>query len=317
MFVLLSVLACHALSRPGQQSAASHPLGRMLDSTIVAVATQAVSEAPRIARVWPGFFASPTFAIYKQGEYVLLHTASSPPPSFTPVESARVPSVLAQHTYIYRGDWQGLHGGVLPIDPNAQVLAMAVEFDTRRPSGDLEFLLHENFHGWQARNLEGFFSAIPQSVPDSIPLPPSFITALKAERDLLVAALASVTPAQLRLHVDAYLAARQQRSARTPALIARIECRQERLEGTAEFVGLAGALEATQHSREHMADSLQARLNRWMVLETTQREVLIYGAYPVGATETFLLERLGSDWRSAFDRGECLHELLAKALGRS
>jgi hypothetical protein len=203
----------------------------------------------------------------------------------------------------------------MPVDPNAPILAMAVEMGRTRPSTDLEFLLHENFHGWQVRHFADFLSEVPQRLPDGVPLPPSFNVALARERALLIDVVRSAGDLR-NVYLREYLEARQKRSSTAAPVVAVMECRQERLEGTAEYVGLAGALAASAHSQQHLPDSLQARLRRWNVPNASPQEALRAGAYVVGATLTYLLQQSGADWRPAFNRGECLHTLVERVILR-
>ena len=126
------------------------------DSVVFATAAAAVTHAPEVDRVWPGFWNPPTFALYRRDTAVFLYTVDTPPVEFHLVRHMRLPAVLAGRLFFHQGSWPGLRGGVLPVDSKAVRLAMAVTVE-RRPVSQLEFLLHENFHGGQFREFQHLF----------------------------------------------------------------------------------------------------------------------------------------------------------------
>jgi hypothetical protein len=288
-----------------------------LDSAIVSTAERAVGGAVAIDRVWPGFWDPAAFAIYRPDTAVYLFTTDSAPVGFKPVNDPRLPAVLRHSWFVLEGSSRGLRGGAVPIDPNAKRLAMAV----RLPQASvwpLEFLLHESFHGWQFRNFANLFDpTFPQQLPDSLRLSGNLRQLLETERWLLVAALASKS--NVRQAVRDYLGARRVRLSVSPPLAGRIEQAAERREGTAEYVGLAGALAATNVGMDAVVDSIVARIRsdeRWGSETLTPREHLSTRAYRTGSAMAFLLDRLGcDDWRARVSAGASLDAQLGECVG--
>lgn len=292
---------------------------RPLDSAIVAVASMAVRGSAAVDRVWPGFWHPPGFAIFRPDTAIYLFTSDSAPSDFKRVNDPRLPEPLRGSWYVVEKSSRGYGGGAIPIDPNARRLVMAVSF-SERPSSNLEFLLHENFHGWQFRNFANLFDfTIPQRLPDTIPLPPSFQVRVQEERRLLLLALEATATADIRARVQDYLAAREQRFAEGPAVAVRIERSAERREGTAEFVGLAGALAASGFVADVLSDSIRTRIRsdmHWGAANLSPRERLSARAYQTGSGMAFLLDRLAcQNWRARVAEGASLDAQLAECIG--
>ena len=321
LFSTLSfVSGCTALLGACAAAPTRHPpdvaLSSALDSTIVSIAEQAVRGAIAIDRVWPGFWNPAAFAIYRPDTAIYLFSTDVAPVGFKPVNDARLPAVLRHSWFVLEASSRGLRGGAVPIDPNAKRLAMAV----RLPQGSvwpLEFLLHESFHGWQFRNFANLFDpGLPQHLPDSLRLSGNQHL-LETERRLLVAALASKSNS--RQTVRDYLGARRARLSDSPPLAGRIEQAAERREGTAEYVGLVGALAATNGGMDAAVDSIVTRIRsdeRWGSETLTPREHLSTRAYRTGSAMALLLDRLGcDDWRARVSAGAFLEAQLGACIG--
>lgn len=289
-----------------------------VDSVIFATAAAAVAKAPDIDRIWPGFWNPPSFALYRRDTSVFLYTVGAPVAGFQVVRHSRVPPVLRGHLYRHEGSWPGLRGGVLPIDPEAERLAMAVSIGVR-PGSQLEFLLHESFHGWQFRQFQ--YSPdpnVPQSLPDSIRLPQDLQARLDAERSLLILILRAETIEEMRKRVREYLDTRRVRFATSNPLVQRIEQTQEWREGTAEYVGLAGALAVDDSPRSVVRASFEARVSndaRWGNRNASPKLQLRDRAYVSGSVMAFALNELQCHlWRESISAGEFLDSELARCV---
>jgi hypothetical protein len=287
------------------------------DAPIVSIAEQAVRGAIPIDHAWPGFWNPVAFAIYRPDTALYLFMTGVAPRDFKPVNDALLPAVLRHSWFVLEGSSRGLKGGVVPIDANAKRLTMAVRL-SQGPVWPLEFLLHESFHGWQYRTFASLFDpSVPQHLPDSLRLPANLQHLLETERRLLLAALASKSDS--RQAVRDYLAARRARLSDSPRLAGRIEQAAERLEGTAEYVGLVGALAATTEDMDAVVDSVVARIRsdeRWGSHTLTPREYLSTRAYRTGSAMALLLARLGcDDWRTRVSGGAFLDAQLDACVG--
>lgn len=315
------VSGCTALLGACAAAQTRHPpdvaLSSALDSTIVSIAEQAVRGTIAIDRAWPGFWNPAAFAIYRPDTALYLFSTDGAPVGFRPVNDARLPTVLRHSWFVLEASSRGLKGGVLPIDPNAKRLVMAVRLQ-QGSVWPLEFLLHESFHGWQYRNFAGLFDpSLPQHLPDSLRLSGNLAHLLEMERRLLVAALGSKSTS--REAVRDYLEARRARLSDSPPLAGRIEQAAERREGTAEYVGLVGALAATNGGMDAAVDSIIARIRsdeRWGSETLTPRERLSTRVYRTGSAMALLLDRLEcDDWRARVSAGSSLDGQLGACIG--
>ena len=316
--VLLLAACLHLACAQGSGGRASTDPVVQFDSVAIATAATAVTYARAIDQIWPGFFYPPTFALYRRDTAVFLYTSGSPPAGFQLVRHTQLPTVLRGRLYVYQGGWPGLRGGVLPLDPQAPRLTMAVEIRAR-PVSQLEFLLHESFHGWQFRHFQNSFDPnIPQSLPGFLKLPQDLQHRLGAERRLLVTALRALTDDEIRRQAQAYLAARKARFESGDPLAELIEQRQERLEGTAEYVGLGGSVAANDSPTHSIRAVIVARVlddDRWTGRSVDARAQLRYRVYITGAGMAFLLDVLKcSGWRDHVAAGEYLDSELAGCL---
>lgn len=286
-----------------------------LDSAVIATASALVSNAHAIDAVWPGSWNPPGFALYRRDTVVYLYTTNSPPAGFDSLVHPSLPAALDRHFHVHHGPWPGLSGGVFPITAESDRLIMAAEIRTR-PSSQVEFVLHESFHGWQIRRFENFFDPkVPQSFPDSTTLPPDLETRLALERQLLIAAVEAGSLVDVRSHVRAFITARKDRLSSGSPLAGQIEHAQERREGTAEYVGLAGALAVIQAHDSALRDSVAVRLRsnqRWGVATRPASRQMWDRTYVSGSAIAFLLDRLRCpSWREAIRGGGDLFQALA------
>jgi hypothetical protein len=147
------------------------------------------------------------------------------------------------------------------------------------------------------------------------------------DRELQYLAWAVTAPAaELAPSIRAFLDVRLERAVQGEPLFIAVDQRQERLEGTAEFTGLAGSIAIlysdTTTAGKALQDSLVLRLGeldrRADDLQFDQTRRAAMRAYHGGAAMTFLLDRLGVDgWRTAVEQGEFPDVLLARYVGHA
>lgn len=208
-------------------------------------------------------------------------------------------------------------------DPTPYILDMADVHVSPVP-----FLLHEAFHMWQLSFFENapFSFCVPQSLPSSLQGSVEFGRELAAELDLLVRAVLSESSV-LQASAAAYLVARKDRLAKQAPVVSFTEQRQERAEGTAEFVGEAAAMGIRHGSVAQLPDTLAARLRRTAGALRTAAEAgrgpdprteAGHYWYQTGAALAYLLDALNAEeWRQRVVRGSHLDELLADRVGHT
>jgi hypothetical protein len=175
---------------------------------------------------------------------------------------------------------------------------------------------------WQASHFVTplFEYCVPQELPAEISDPKGFGNALAAELTQLSAAVLSAGVAR-KPAVAEYLRLRLDRLSKHPPVISYSEQRQERLEGTAEFVSRYATLRLSTAGPAMFADSIAGSLypivTQWEQTAELQqlphrRSLASVYWYHSGAALSFLLDGLDVDrWRDHVRQGSNLDELLA------
>lgn len=289
------------------------------------VIDELVKRTPAIRAVWPGFWKTAEFGVYSPDWGILIRTLSTPPDGFAEV-SAR--GVRVEHLYAIHGPWPLLQtGGVFPIvsgfSPNMPmdggievsadsqtVVPVAVRL-TNDISSSIELIIHESFHSYQLANFANMYRTQSRGAAARGPYSDLEIAQLHVESDRLQETLTS-DPPNRQAAFRAFLAVRDKRFSHDSVGSA-IEREQERIEGTAEFVGLRARLsDATSTT---LRDSIIARIDRaYRRGPVDRRAALQARPYATGAALVYLLEESGKPWRKQVARGASLEDVLLRSL---
>lgn len=314
----IGLLAACASPRAPSGAPNALQLAQIEDRLIMATAESAVVRADVIDSAWPGHWRSPAFVLYRPGSAAYLYSAAAAPAEFVPLPATALPVSLQGKFFGFQGAWRGLRGGVVPVDPSASRLVMAV------PVGNwamplLEALIHESFHGWQFRKFDSFFDPeTPQRLPGGTRLPSDYTARIEAERVGLTRVLKAESRTSLREEALAYLELRLSRMAASDSLVERVERRQERIEGVAEYVGIASYHGVRGADARSVAETLGERISddvRWGNTEVSPARQLLRRTYLSGAVIAYALEQAGCPrWREGVTADRPLDALLARCL---
>lgn len=294
------------------------PAARALsEREMQAVAEKLVARRAAIAKVWPGFWQPPAFAMYLRDSVAYLYTEREVPAGYVALASAGAPSGLSGRWYRRAGGIPGLRGGILPVDPRAHPLALAVDAGGAWVDPFLEVMLHESFHGFQLRHFEPEPDSVPAQLSEADVGAAEVQSRLARERQLGLEVLRTTEPTGRRTRLSEYLAVRAVRGITGTAVM--VEKRYERWEGVATYVGLTGLLVAEGLDRASFSDSLAARMSvewRWG-LGAPAAAAMRTRAYLSGALLAFLLDEFEcTDWKAGVQGGAYLDDLLARCVGK-
>jgi hypothetical protein len=293
------------------------------DTALIRVATVVTEHAEAADGAWPGFWRSPRFAVHRGGGPALLITDGAPFPGAVQVREPSLPPGWVNRAYVVPGEAIPTGGMVKRGDPTPYILDLA---DIHVPA--VPFLLHEAFHMWQLSFFDNrpFSFCVPQSLPAAMEEPGQFSSELASEIELLARAVLADSSTR-KTSAAAYLEARRGRLAKRPPELSFTEQRQERIEGTAEFVGESAAMWIRDGSVMKLPDTLAARLRRTTALiniaaeagrAPDPRTAAGHYWYQTGAALAEILDALNvEDWRQKVTRGSHLDELLAEHLGHT
>ncbi|MBW3571633.1 MAG: hypothetical protein KY467_11045 [Gemmatimonadetes bacterium] len=311
---LLILAALPAQDATAQQSAAYVPT----DSAIAAAAAAVVQNADRCVAVWPGYWhAGKPFGLTRREDRSVFVHLAAPHPDFTPVPQSQLPDVLRGAFYVRRAP----AGEFRPTDIFYRIGEVRVP--VLRPYSptlrhNVELVYHEAFHAHQDERFaplpggRAAFGSASAAVALAVP-PAEFEALARAERQVLAAALSASSPDSLRSLLRSYLQLRARRTAMAPDAQP-FEQWEERIEGTAEFVGASCAALATDGDREQARGRLRAALAKDAPALAGGRPSK-WRAYAVGAALSMLLDDLRvPDWRAAVESGAALDDLLAHAV---
>lgn len=169
----------------------------------------------------------------------------------------------------------------------------------------LEGILHEEFHRYQVKSFKTFRTRFWGSKPQEQARANSseFIGLAGLEAHLVAATLGTNELRTSRCLLSHYLSIRSMRTAGDDQLRF-MEEDHERIEGTAQYVGIVGAASALGIT----PDSVNSRLQKAVVAARPGRARY----YHTGAALAALLDRARAPWQIAVQRGATLDELVAK-----
>jgi hypothetical protein len=285
------------------------------DTLLLSTASRIVGSASRLAAIWPGYWPrGQAFIIAKPG-CVLLVSETAPDSGFQRLPNHSLPRVLRGRAFVHSGSLRGLFASSVPGGLNIQyavagttVTAVAVKDSVRTTA---EFLLHEAFHAFQDSHFARKPEAGPEQASHESPPRPEFDARAEAERRILAEALLADLPTTREL-LRSYTAVRSQRLNSLRERERAEELQMERIEGTAQLVGVQGSLAVIgapkQVALRLVRDLLTAELTESDPAWRTRLRV-----YGTGAALGLLLDRLHMPWQSALQRGETFEDVLAAA----
>ncbi len=285
------------------------------DQVLLETGSRLALASPAIARIWPGFW-SPRhgFILAQPHQAVLLVSERAPDPVYSPLPPRGVPRVLRGRAYVARGEVPGLNSSRgfafdlrVPV-AGAQLTGVPLR---ENPAATINFLVHEAFHAFQ---LDHF--ARPNRESDAFDARSAsdtqFIALAEVERRLLARAL-TIPRDSLEHLVRGYLAVRARRYAAAAASVREEELHMERIEGSAQLVGVTAAALSTGSA----PDSVTAMVRELLTTELDApdpRWLLRFRVYGTGAAIGILLDRLGVEWKARMQAGATFHELLSGAV---
>jgi hypothetical protein len=295
--------------------------------------------------VWPGFdLSSRPFVVYRPNRWALLLGHRGEAPGFGAYPSTW--PELGFPTFFHAGRYENLSGQLVfgfPVgDKNAVAVGIPDDLSAVPGAGNvpaeaflLGYIVHESFHQYQMEHFGNVESPSEERYP-ILDVENSALAAL--EMHVLLAAVAEAERGDQQACAEAagqFVAVRAERWKRADEFVKTFEPGLELWEGTAKYVevraiALTGALRYTARvPTEKPLPELLIGLTVPRLLRMNFEERLTEGAiapddmprnrvYPVAATQCFLLDVLGIDWRVAAQRAAAdfsylalLHERLA------
>ncbi len=275
------------------------PDGPVTEAYLREAADRVVAYEEALSRIWPGFWpAGQPFILHEPSVGAVFAGAAAPgAPEF---RAGPLPGARSAFELDYPS-------GV----PNTVALRLSTAQD------DLATLFHEQFHDYQQDAFRWIGGGGEEYIaPELLEDRGDFAARADLERRVLAGALRETDVARRRQSTRTYLALRRARNATLAPELAAAEAQREWSEGTAEYVGLAGAA--------ILADDPMAIRRR--IIAGLETDLIAHGgdfmsnwfrwrAYAVGAGMAWLLDDLGGDWRRKVEAGERLDRLLEEALG--
>lgn len=302
----------------------SNRLCGVIDHRLVEAASKLVSVAPRLAKVWPGFWpANQAVILYNPGEVAILVSSQAPPAPFTAVPANLLPGELQGRLHLACGALPGLTGNFDTDYAVGETRAIAVKLeDTAYET--LEVLFHEGFHKFQetefARTTGADSLALleePRVDPDII-RQAGFVASMELERRILAAAVAAPSHRQMKALARQYLAVRWKRTGALPTEVRHSELNIERKEGSASIVGHESAALAYGRSLDQPYAQLRMFLSEppaSLPAGDSAYARFRMRAFGSGAAIAWMLTRMGIDWRSRLQGGASFETLLSEVVG--
>lgn len=301
---------------------------------------------PEVMRFWPGFWER-TCGLVIAGPDGAALLILPPPRSNSPERDIRdrnTPARFTARSTCLRSSWEVAKG--LSVSAalrnrvfESRVPALAgdgptylLDFDAggvvvpairlqSNPPDVLGFALHEAFHKYQ-REYFDTVGQVSEVVPTSILQDSAFVARAERERTLLQRVLLAETTTDLCRRSNVYLRARRSRLADVDPHVAAVERQIERLEGSAELVGLVAFAAASNLSVDSTAtDSTRSHLSRPLEqfsagMDPTWR-LMRWRLYGTGAAMGVILTRLNVAWQAQLESGVPFDVMLTSAVGSS
>lgn len=276
------------------------------------------SAASRLGPLWPGYWSDPrAFLVVEPGLAVVLHAPRDPGPPFA-AQRVCAPGLGCWDAWVAPGEVPGLGASRGFFDlrfPVAGTSAVAISVRGSLET-NLDFLFHEGFHGYQ----ETAFTD-PHVLQVDDPLGAGTRDRVHAMADAERARLADALDDEEGDVVPAmreYLEMRAARDSLVPATLRRYEDRLERIEGSAQLVGLQASLLARGQPAADAARAVAGalrepiRLGAFASGETWHIRARVYGT---GAALGLLFDRMGLPWRQRLAAGEDFRQIATSVAG--
>lgn len=284
------------------------------DSSLFAVAAHAASNT--VDSVWPGFWRpQPSFILYRPDSIAFLVASAPAPDGFSPIKGNSLPAILAGRAFVHWGSLPRLTGSIDLHYHAANALVDAVAI----PINDdclttLGTLYHEAFHVYQSKAFAADSGA--GFVDDSLLSAGEVLPLIELERRILSRVLSVPRSAARVSLLQQFLAIRVRRALGTGAEPLLAQRHFERIEGSANYVELAGALLSSHRDAGELSDTLRRYLDAPLsaYTGTLADRALRWNAYGTGAAMAVLLTQLGVKWTPLLEEGAAFDGLLADAI---
>ena len=297
LLALALALPSVATSNPGNGDAASE---------LRTKASVILDHSNALAEIWPGYWPEDQgFILYDPTHGAVLVGAEQRPRNIT-YRAGELPGAHAKFVFDYPAG-----------APNMMMMTVKEDWPDAA-----ETLFHEQFHDFQRDAFDrGDWKNAGEYVDlTAISDRAAFTAGAELERRVLADAVLAKTDARRFDLARSYIALRRAREATVGDVIIGKERYFERLEGTAEYVGLTAASVVLGESTSSVSDKLAEGLRRSLF---DNAEGSYSGnwfrrrAYGVGGAIAVLLDRSGTDWKARVQAGESLDVVLENTLGES
>lgn len=257
-----------------------------------------------LARIWPGFWPNEQgFVLYDPSHGAVLIGAEGRPRSVT-YRAGELPGANRTFALDYPAG-----------TPNMMMVQMGDNWRTTATT-----LFHEQFHDFQR---DAFDKTDWKHGGEYIDLTAisdraAFTAAAELERRVLADAILAETAAQSADLTRQYIALRRIRERTVEETVVGKERYFERLEGTAQYIGLKASSIVLGDDADSVAGALAGGLRRSLFANgegSYSGNWFRTRAYDVGGALALLLDRSGADWKARIEAGEPLDAVLESILG--
>lgn len=275
------------------------------EQALVNSAAYIAERSPLVAEVWPGFWSpNEPFLLYRVDELALLITDKEPIAGYEQVDDRLLPSSLRGRAYFYPGSLPRLESSFVLSYPvqDYQVTAVQLQPDTRN---NLSTLVHEAFHAYQQQ----YFTPGRQPVVDDEVFSAYTVRALLRMQQRLLQHMLFMSDQELQDFAHDYLALRLIAEQVLPSEAIQLQRHSERMEGSAQLMGLKAVLGRADDSSaltEHLQQSLEGSPDG-----IQEQMDLFAAAYNTGASLALILTRFDDDWQRPLAEGRHLDQILA------
>jgi hypothetical protein len=315
--MIVQVAACRATAHVPLNAVRGRPTrSQTVDTLLLATASGIVSSSNLVSSIWPGYWPKGQgFILARTRGDVLLVSESAPDSGFQRLDDRILPRVLRGRAFAAHGVIPGLHassmdGGFNIRYPVAgtRVTAVSVKDSVRTT---VEFLFHEAFHAFQDEHFARGPEAVLERSGAAVRTTPVFAAMAEVERRILAEALLADDSSSVSL-LRSFLAVRATRLDSAGAVARAEELQMERIEGTAQLVGVQASLAVTRADRRE-ADRLVREILTADLAESDASWRTRLRVYGTGAALGLLLDRLGVPWRGELARGATFVDVLNSA----
>lgn len=287
-----------------------------VDSLLLATASAIVKSSGSLTSIWTGYWPQGQgFIIARPRGDILLVSRVAPDSGFQRLNGRLVPRVLRGRAFARRGVVAGLFASRMDGGLNihyavagTSVTAVAVKDSVRTTA---EFLFHEAFHAFQDSHFAKKPEAGAERSPNDAKSPPEFSAMAEVERRILAEAL-SADDTDTRALLRCFVAVRSRRFSSISEAARTEELQMERIEGSAQLVGVQASL-AVVRADSKQAEPLLRELLTSHLAESDAYWRIRLRVYGTGAATGLLLDRVGVPWRSELAGGATFFDIVKAA----